>query len=922
MKPINKLLQLPFCTIVLIVFSLKVAAQNDTLLTGSFNDISAETFFRQIENSTPYRFYYDAKQLDSVCIFVTANREPISIVLKQAFINTDILFSIDLENHVFITRKIRLLTSLRQDFFQRTAEPETEKTNTAFITENKNVQNTNSGNKIYTIGIKNNNQAKDQAILTGHVINERSGEPVINASLFIEKLNIGVVTDQYGYYTINLPLGLCVVSVQSIGMKDARYQVHIFSDGALNFELREQVRMLKEVIVSAQKVSNITRQMGVEQLSIDAIKRVPTVFGEADVIKVVLTLPGVKTIGEVSSGFNVRGGSSDQNLVLMNGSTIYNPSHFFGMFSVFNPELVKDIELYKSSIPTKYGGRLSSVLDINLREGNKKKITGLAGIGPVTSRFNIEGPLVKDKTSFIVGARSTYANWLLNLLPSPYDQAKASFYDANVTITHKMNNKNEFYFMGYLSNDIFKLDSDTSYSYSNKNIGLKWKHNFSNKLLAYLSIGYNRYSYSVKGDDNKINAFALSFDINQFDIKTDFSYFISSRHKLDFGAGTIRYTLHPGSFKPNGKESLVMPDVISAEQALESAVYFSDRISLSPKFIFEGGIRYSIFNCLGPKEMNYYAPGLPRDESTVVKTSSYNSGDIINTYKGPEFRISLKYLFSTSFSVKASYNSLRQFIHMLSNTTAIAPTDIWKLSDPNTKPQHGEQLSLGFYKNLKSNTIETSFEIYYKRMHDYLDYKPGAKLIMNHHVETETINTKGKAYGAELMIKKTAGKLNGWISYTYSRTLLKMNDPSVATPVNNGNWYPANYDKPNDVTAVSNFKVNHRFSISLNTTYSTGRPITLPTGRFYYAGSQRVMYSDRNSYRIPDYFRADFGMNIDGNHKVNQKTHNSWTVGLYNITGRRNAFSVYYVSENGQVKSYRLSIFGSIIPFVNFNIKF
>jgi hypothetical protein len=832
------------------------------------------------------------------------------------------LFSVDDENRVFITRKVQLVTSLPANFFHNQDNQVSEKASAVLTIANTTTQKTNTENKIYEIGLKNGNLGKGSAILTGRLINERSGEPVINASLFVEKLNIGAVTDQYGYYTINLPLGLYVINVQSIGMKDAKYQLHIYSDGALNIEMKEQVRMLKEVVVSAHKVSNITRQMGVEQLNIDAIKRVPTVFGEADVMKVVLTLPGVKTVGEVSSGFNVRGGSSDQNLVLMNGSTIYNPSHFFGMFSVFNPELVKDIELYKSSIPTRYGGRLSSVLDINLREGNKKDITGLAGIGPVTSRFNIEGPLIKDKTSFIIGARSTYANWLLKLLPSPYDQAKASFYDANVAITHKINNKNELYFSAYTSNDNFKLASDTSYSYSNKNLAFKWKYNFSNKLLAYFSTGYDRFSYSVKGDNNKVNAYILSFNINQFNLKSDFSYFISSRHKLEFGVGTIQYLLHPGSFQPSGSKSLVVPDIISAEHALESTAYVSDRISLSSKFIFEGGIRYSIFNCLGPREVSYYAHGLPRDESTIVEKSSYNSGDIINTYKGPEFRTSFKYLFSGSFSVKASYNSLRQFIHMLSNTTAIAPTDIWKLSDPNTKPQHGDQLSLGFYKNVKSNTIETSFEVYYKRMNDYLDYKPGATLVMNHHVETETINTKGKSYGSEVMIKKTAGKLNGWISYTYSRILLKMDDSTVASPVNGGNWYPANHDKPNDVTAVTNFKVNHRFSVSLNATYSTGRPITLPVGRFYYAGSQRLMYSDRNTYRIPDYFRTDFSMNIDGNHKVHQKTHNSWTIGLYNITGRRNAFSVYYVSENGLVKSYKLSIFGSIIPFVNFNIKF
>lgn len=907
------------CVIVSIAFSFQVNAQKSSLVTGSFRDMPAEYFLRQIEEHTPYYFFYDVKQLDSVCIDVAVQNETVSNLLKLAFSHTDLQFSIDAQNRVFVTKRVQLITSLPAEFFQKNNTPASVQPNT--VAEIKNARQTATENKIYQIGYKNNPR-NERVILTGRVRNERSGEPVISASLFVDKLNIGAVTDQYGYYTISMPPGEHTVSVQSIGMKDAKYQLHIYSDGALDVELKEQVHTLKEVVVSAQKVSNLTRQMGVERLTIDAIKRVPTVFGEADVMKVVLTLPGVKTVGEVSSGFNVRGGSSDQNLVLMNGATIYNPSHFFGMFSVFNPELVKDIELYKSSIPAKFGGRLSSVLDIGLREGNKKEITGLAGIGPVTSRFNIEGPIVKDRTSFIAGARSTYANWLLNLLPRPYDRAKVSFYDANLAITHRINTNNEIYFTGYISNDRFSLASDTIYGYSNQNLAFRWKHNFSNKLLAYFSTGHDRYNYSVVGDRNKVNAYTLDFDINQLNLRADFTYFLNSTHKFDFGLNGIRYTLHPGSFLPRGKESLVVPDIIAPEQAYETGLYFSDRISFSAKATLDVGIRYSMFNYAGPGNINYYAKGTPRDESTITGTKTFNKGSIINTYARPEWRASFKYLFTESFSVKASYNSLRQYIHMLSNTTAIAPTDIWKLSDPNIKPQQGNQVSLGFYKNLKSNTIETSLEVYYKKIKDYLDYKPGANLVMNHNVETEVVNTKGKAYGAELLIKKSVGKLNGWVSYTYSRILLKMDDSTAGTPVNNGNWYPANYDKPHDVTAVGNFKVNHRFSLSLNMTYSTGRPITLPVGRFYYAGSQRVIYSDRNSYRIPDYFRTDFSMNIDGNHKVHQKTHNSWTIGLYNLTGRRNAFSIYYVSENGEIRGYKLSIFGSIIPFVNFNIKF
>jgi hypothetical protein len=492
----------------------------------------------------------------------------------------------------------------------------------------------------------------------------------------------------------------------------------------------------------------------------------------------------------------------------------------------------------------------------------------------------------------------------------------------NLNVSHKINNKNDLYFTGYRSDDRFSLDSDTTYNYNNQNVSVKWKHVFNSKLNGFLTAGYDQYKYKIYSYENKVNAYDMMFDINQANTKLDFTYLVNAKHNLDFGASSIHYKLHPGSFTPHGGESLVTENVVAAEQALESAVYLSDRFNISNKFSIQGGLRYSYYNFLGPNDVAVYAEGLPRTESNRIETKSYNKGKSIKQYGGPEYRLSLRYAFTPSFSIKTGYNSLRQYIHMLSNTTSIAPTDIWKLSDPNIKPQQGDQVSFGLYKNLKSNTIETSVEVYYKRLEDYLDYKPGAQLVLNHNVETEVVNTKGKAYGVEVMVKKPGGKLNGWITYTYSRVLLKMDDPTTGIVVNNGDYYPANYDKPHDATMIGNFRVNHRFSLSANVTYSTGRPITLPVARYNYMGSQRVLYSDRNGYRIPDYFRADFSMNIQGNHKVNQKTHNSWTIGVYNLTGRRNAYSVYYVSENGRVNGYKMSIFGSIIPFINFNIRF
>ncbi|NCU05240.1 MAG: TonB-dependent receptor, partial [Chitinophagaceae bacterium] len=777
-------------------------------------------------------------------------------------------------------------------------------------------------NKLYEVGDKNAANRQTTVTIAGYVRDAKTGEPVAGASVYINRSGFGATTDQYGYYSLSLPKGRHVLFIQSLGMSDTRRQVLLHGDGKLNIDLLSKVMTLKNITISAQKINNIKgTQMSVQKIDIKTIKQVPVVFGEADLLRVVTTLPGVKTVGEASTGLNVRGGAADQNLILYNDATIYNPSHFFGMFSALNTEVVKDVELYKSSVPVRYGGRLSSVLNITSREGNKKKMAGTAGVGLLTSRLELEGPLVKDKSSFILAGRTTYANWLLNLLPDEYKNSKASFYDLNLNVNHEINRKNTLYLTGYMSNDRFNLSSDTLFGYGNKNVSLKWKHIFTNKLTSISSAGYDSYNYYTSSDHRPENGYKLSFAINQAYFRTHFNYFLNNQHTFDFGLNTLHYKLQPGSYQPYGNESLVIPETISPEQALESAVYFSDKYKLN-SFSIDAGVRYSLFNYLGPQTVNKYAPGLPITETNNIGTENFRKSSIVKTYGGPEIRLSLVYLFNDSFSIKAAYNTQRQYIHSISNTAAMSPTDIWKLSDPNIKPQFGSQISFGLYKNFKSNTIEASVEAYYKTIENYLDYKSGAKLVMNPHLETDVLGTKGKAYGVEFLLRKTAGKLNGWISYTWSRILLKADNPMAGETINEGNFYPANYDKPHDVTLISNYRFNHRFSVSFNATYNTGRPITLPIGVFYYAGGQRTLYTNRNAYRIPDYFRADFSMNIDGNHKVNQIFHSSWTFGVYNITGRRNPYSVYYVSENGVINGYKLSVFGNAIPYVNFNIRF
>ena len=920
-----------FYIIFFVLAGVNVRAQSDTsgpVISGEFKQLPVEKFLLELEKRTGHHFYYNTTDFDSTVIDLAVTNEPLHNVLRLAFANTQLVFAEYQQHRFFVSKKITVKTTLPEDIFDDVVRKKTVITDNTIQTDTTGIyqkeQIATLENKLYVIGAKPKGALlPGKVTIAGYLHDAKTGEPVIGASILLENTKTGVVSDQYGYYSLTLSKGRNTLNIQSLGIRDTRRQLVVYGEGRMNIDLQAQVIALKNVIVSSEKTSLIRgMQMGVQKVDIKSIKQVPVAFGEVDILRVVLTMPGVKSVGEASTGLNVRGGSADQNLILFNDATIYNPSHFFGLFSAFNPEVVKDVQLYKSAIPAKYGGRLSSVLEVNSREGNKKNITGSAGIGLLTSRLNVEGPLAKDKTSFILGVRTTYANWLLNLLPDQYKNSKASFYDLNLNLTHEINKKNNLYFTGYLSKDNFNLNNDTVYQYGNQNLSLKWKHVFNNKWYIITAGGVDRYNYGISSEKNPVNAYKLAFDINQSYFKTYVNYYANSKQTIEFGLNTLLYKLHPGDFTAFGATSLIKPDQVQAEQALESAFYLGDKYAISPELSIECAVRYSMFNYLGAQKVNNYAPGIPKTESAIISTTNYSKGENIKTYHGPEIRISARYAFTENFSLKAGYNTQRQYIHVLSNTAAIAPTDIWKLSDPNIRPQYGEQYSFGLYHNFKSNTIETSLEVYYKHMEDYLDYKSGAILVLNHHIETDVVSTRGKAYGIELLIKKTTGKFNGWFSYTYSRTLLQMSDSTAGGLINKGAYYPANYDKPHDVTFIGNYRFSHRFSLSVNMTYSTGRPITLPIGRFYYSGSERTLYSDRNAYRIPDYFRTDFSMNIEGNHKVHQKTHNSFTIGVYNLTGNKNPYSVYYVSENGIVNGYKLSIFGSAIPYINYNIRF
>ena len=919
-----------FCLVMGSFLCLFLHAQNKKTFSGDFHGMKLEQFAEAIESQSDYRFYFKTSETDSIVLDFSVQEQTLPVILNMALAHTDFHFAIDGDDNVFITEKFTIQPNLPDDFFNVKRPVSDSARESAFSVDNyldnqKN-QKLRSAleNRVFVIGPKTNTYRNGKGTVAGYIRDAKSGETLVGATVSLDNPPVGVSTDQFGYFSLTVPLGPHVLHISSIGMKETVRHIALYSDGKLNIEMEQFIPGLKAVTITSEKNSNTARlQMGVDRLNIKTIRQMPVVFGEADILRAVLTLPGVTSVGEASTGFNVRGGSADQNLVLFNNSTIYNPSHFFGFFSAFNPDVVKGVELYKSSVPEKYGGRLSSVLDVTTRDGNSKKISGAGGIGPLDARLTLEGPLFSEKTTFLIAGRSTYSDWLLKQIPNDaYQNSTAGFYDANLRLTHEINSKNHLFLTGYLSSDRFSLNSDTLYKYQNKNANLQWKHEFNNRFSAVFMAGIDDYDYSITSTLNPINAYKLSFNITQYVFHGDFTYNLNSVHTLDFGVSSIYYKLLPGSLDPQGSKSLVVPDHVATEQALESAAYVGDRINLGTKLSVNLGIRYSYYNYLGPQNVYTYAPGQPLESGSIIDSTYYGPGKNIKTYQYPDYRVSARYILDDISSLKISYNSLHQFIHQLTNTTAISPTDIWKLSGPYIKPQSGQQISLGYYRDFKSHTIETSIEIYYKKIDDYLDYKSGASLVLNHHIETDVLTTRGKAYGAEFLIKKTSGKLNGWLSYTYSRTFLQQDDPNAGELINNGAYYPANYDRPSILNFIGNYQINHRFSVSVNVNYSTGRPITLPTAIYDLGGGERVYYSERNAYRIPDYFRTDLSINIEGNHKIKKFKHSSWSIGVYNLTGQKNPYSIYFTEENGVIKGYKLSIFGSPIPSITYNFKF
>jgi hypothetical protein len=709
-----------------------------------------------------------------------------------------------------------------------------------------------------------------------------------------------------------------------MAMKEIEYGLKVLSDGYLTIELEDDLIELQEITVVDKRRGNVEGMlMGFERITTKSMKEIPVVLGEKDLLKIAQMLPGVQNVGEGSSGFNVRGGSADQNMFYINNISIYNTSHLFGFFTAFSPDIISDFSLYKNNIPAKFGGRIASIFEINTREGNKKNFFAQGGISPITGHLAIEGPIVKEKVTFVASARSTYSDWILRRIKdNDISRSNASFYDGTLGINAELNENNKVKVFLYQSSDNFSLSTRNDYTYSNTGGSIAWKHKFSSAFNSDFSVSSSLYQFENIDKNNITEAYTQDYYINHSEARADFYFLAKQNHRIEFGLNSVLYNLNRGDILPFGTASKRIPIDLGSEQGLENSIYLSDEFTLVPRLNLLLGVRYSLYGYLGPANVIKYEDGLPRNKFTAIDEQSFASGQIVKPYTGFEPRAALNYRLAHNTSVKASYNRLQQYIFLLTNTIALSPTDQWKLTDYHITPPVSDQVSVGFYHDFEDEGINFSVEAYKKWINNVVEYKDGVDFISGEPIETQILQGFQDSKGIEFMLKKNTNQLTGWVSYTYSRSIVSVDGDFEELKINGGRPYPSNYDRPHSFNLVSNYRISRRLSVSSNVVYTSGRPVTLPVAVYYSEWQQYLYYSDRNKYRIPDYFRVDLSVNLEGNLKFKKIAHSFWMLNIYNLTGRDNAYSVFYEATNGQIKGYKLSIFAQPIVTLSWNFKF
>lgn len=751
--------------------------------------------------------------------------------------------------------------------------------------------------------------------ISGYITDAGNGEQLIGATVFIRELRSGTTSNVYGFYSLSLPEGSYTLVFSYVGYQNLEQSFKLNENHSFNVELQPQSQQLDEVVVSSTRPEEniVKNEMSVVRMEARTIQRIPALMGEVDVIKAIQLLPGVQSASEGSSGFSVRGGSPDQNLILLDEATVYNASHLLGFFSVFNNDAVKDVTLYKGDIPPSSGGRLASVLDVRMKEGNNKKFSATGGVGTISSRLTLEGPVLSEKTSFMVSGRRTYADLFLPLARDENIRDNTLyFYDLNAKINHRFNNRNRLYLSGYFGRDIFKNEF-ANMGFGNRTMTLRWNHLFSQRLFSNFTVVHSRYDYEIGTPPGRPDAFLWKSSLIDQSLKADFNHYIVPGFTLRYGASTTFHMFDPGMAKGVGTESLFSEFTVPRSYALQHGIYTGVEQDIGENLSLKYGLRWSAFQNSGKSTVYYY-----NHEFVKVDSASFAGGEIYNTYHGLEPRLGINYRLNEVSSVKASYSRTRQYIHLAQNSTAGTPLDLWFSSGPNVKPQIADQYAIGYFRNFMDNAIETSAELYYKNMQNTIDFKDHAELLLNPEMEAELRFGRSWAYGLEWMMRLSGTRLNGWISYTYSVSQRQFDD------INDGKVYSSPYDKPHDVSIVLNYDYSQRIAVSANWVYSTGAPITLPVGKANYFNTYIPIYSDRNAYRLPDYHRLDLSLTLASREKEGRRWSSEWNFSVYNAYGRKNVWAINFTRDEdnpNQLQAQKTYLF-SVVPAITYNFKF
>jgi hypothetical protein len=775
------------------------------------------------------------------------------------------------------------------------------------------------------------NFSQENSTLSGTIYDDYNNETLIGVSIYFPELNAGTTSNEYGFYSITVPKGNHKIQISYLGYSTVIETIVLLEKTSKNFNLKIASESLNEIIIESniEKLNLKTPQMSVNNLTSSTIKQIPVVLGEADIIKSLILLPGVTSAGEGASGFNVRGGAADQNLILLDEAIVFNSSHLFGFFSVFNPDVIKNVKLYKGGIPAKYGGRLSSVLDIYQKEGNSKDFNVTGGIGLISSRLLIEGPLEKEKSSFLIGGRSSYAHLFLPLFDN---DNKAYFYDLNSKINYRFNDSNNVFLSTYFGKDVFGVSDNFVNNYGNTVVNLRWNHLFTDKLFSNLSLIYSDYFYGLILD---FVGFEWDSGITNFNLKYDFSHYVSEKVKLNYGINNIYIKFNPGKIEPNREDSGIIAEKLIDKYANEFAAYVDAEHKISENFRLQYGVRFSHFTRLGQDELNTYANGeaviyntefKKYESAEAIGVENFKRSDVISNFYNFEPRVSMSYTLDDNTSIKASYNRMVQYLHLLSNTASPTPLDVWAPSGKYIKPQLLDQYAVGYFKSFKDGKYTLEAETFYKDIQNRIDYINGANLVANNEIETIILNGKARAYGLEILLKKNEGKFQGWVAYTLSRSeQLTAGRSAVEPGINNGEWYSTPFDKTHDFSINASYKLNEKWKFNSNFVYQTGQPANYPVGQYEVQGLNVPIYDNnrRNADRLPAYHRLDIAATLTPEKNKNRRWQGEWVFGIYNLYGRENAASLAFRQnqETFRNEAIQTSIFG-IVPSVTYNFKF